>query len=89
MDLIGENAASRRFAPIQTPKQVLQHEMGHFGQAPLQSTGNEALQNALYYEREARASATSASRATDAADKAALADHARANIQAAQGFLNP
>jgi RHS repeat-associated protein len=89
MDLIKENAASGRFAPIQTPKQVLQHEMGHFGQAPLQSTGNEALQNALYYEREARASGTAAARATDVADKAALADHAQANIQAAQGFLNP
>ena len=72
---------------VLTTPQVLQHEMGHFGQGVIQVAPETILGNALYRQREAAASMCAARVATNTVDSAALLAHAQANINAAQQTL--
>jgi hypothetical protein len=73
MDVVKEKLAAGELAPLTTPKQVLQHEMGHFGQEVIMT---DELGHIPYYIREAHASEAAAANATAAADRAALTAHA-------------
>jgi RHS repeat-associated protein len=72
---------------MKTPEQVLQHEMGHFGQSTALEVDKQGFTlQAAYYEREARASITAAKNAVNAEDRAVLLEHARMNIKIAKSF---
>ena len=83
MDTIGNGVNDASLGTFLSPKQVLQHEMGHFGQAVIQGDAKSLEAFAQYAEREAAASGNAALRATDAADKAALENHMVRNLDQA------
>ena len=87
MRVLGNGVADAELGTFLTTPQVLQHEMGHFGQGVIQVAPETILGNALYRQREAAASMCAARVATNTVDSAALLAHAQANINAAQQTL--
>jgi RHS repeat-associated protein len=87
MDLLGDGIKDPSTGAVLNTRQVLQHEMGHFGQATLPDYASDSLNYAAYYNREAQASMNAAKNATNPEDKAALLEHASKAINQAKRFL--
>jgi RHS repeat-associated protein len=87
MDLLGDGIKDPSTGAVLNTRQVLQHEMGHFGQATLPNYASDHLNYAAYYNREAQASMNAAKNATNPEDKAALLEHASKAINYAKRFL--
>jgi len=81
MDLLEANASELGL----TPKQVLQHEMGHFGQTTELALNAEGSPlTSAYIQREGEASLAAAKAATSPADVDALLQHALDNFNVAR-----
>jgi hypothetical protein len=83
MDLLEANASRLGL----TPKQVVQHEMGHFGQSMELARNAEGTPLfSAYLQREAEASLAAAKAAKSPADVDALLKHALDNFNAARAL---
>jgi RHS repeat-associated protein len=88
MDVIGRGVRDPELGTLLTPKQILQHEMGHVGQAALKADPRSATGIAEYAAREADASLRAAMAAQDPADIASLLRHSQAQNEKARQVLN-
>jgi RHS repeat-associated protein len=87
MRILGRGVYDRELGTFLTTPQVLQHEMGHFGQGAMSIDSQTILGAALYRAREAQASMCAARSATNAVDEAALLYHAQQNVNVSQQLL--
>ena len=75
---------------LKSPRQVLLHELGHYGQSTkIKTNADGAPTQVAYYEREAAASEKGAQLATDLADAEALRKHAAESRKVVELFKQP